>query len=387
MLPSDKELLKEYFRSVEHLFDETLTRQGRPNWPGIFVVANLTLLLFSIISFLPSSLAQSVPALAKVNELRVLGYSIPLTSLWLWYPACLVVFSTGLWLSIKWDSARDEKNKRELLSEPQIRFACCYSIVDEISKYRTNGLQKHMDAAFGNWRRLRSRLPQILRPFGGLYPPSHEARRFGSRNDEAWTKGQIFIFYPEIEVLKGYFSWFRLEAQTEAIIGAFYALPAKIQDRIHDKKDLDVVVSCLTELSGYLYSRIPDVPSQEGNVSLAEFASRSLQSLVEQLIELPVYSTETKATSQPKEFWKTLVLMSSKITVPFAHSNIFLCFLAWYILTLVLTLGALKITLHFLPGMRVDSVLVSVIVGGPLACGVSAVALSRSRKRSESSAE
>jgi hypothetical protein len=42
-----------------------------------------------------------------------------------------------------------------------------------------------------------------------------------------------------------------------------------------------------------------------------------------------------------------------------------------------LTLGSLKVVLHFVPGVVVDSVLVSLIVGGPLACGVTAVALSK----------
>jgi hypothetical protein len=61
--------------------------------------------------------------------------------------------------------------------------------------------------------------------------------------------------------------------------------------------------------------------------------------------------------------------------------------MAWWGLTLLLTLGSLRVVLHFLPGVVVDSVLVSLIVGGPLACGVTAVALSKQLKTKQSTPE
>jgi len=387
MSPAKLQLLQEYFKSVEHTFHETLKGQRRPNFVTPLVIGSFCLFVSSILSLLPSALAESIPGLVKSKVLIIRGFSVPLTSLWFWWPVCAAATLGLLIITIKWDDTRDKANKKKWLSEPQMRFACCYSIIDEISKYRTNGIQRHADEAFKNWTRLRTRLPQMPRPFSTMYPSPSETRRFGSRHDDAWTKEPKFIFYPEIELLRAQFPWFRLDPRTDAVIEAFYTIPAKIQDRLREKKDLDLLSACLTELSAYLYSRIPDVPSRHGNESLAEYGDQCLQSLVERIRDLPPYISETKPTTNHVQFWKNAVWTLSKMTAPFAHSNIFLCFLAWWALTLLLTLGALKTVLHFLPGLTIDSVIVSLIVGGPLACAVSAVAISRARRRDESASK
>jgi uncharacterized membrane protein YjjP (DUF1212 family) len=69
------------------------------------------------------------------------------------------------------------------------------------------------------------------------------------------------------------------------------------------------------------------------------------------------------------------------------YENILVCFMAWWALTLLLTLVSLKIVLHFLPKVVVDSALVSLIVGVPLVCSVTAVALSRQLRAKQSPPE
>jgi hypothetical protein len=279
-----------------------------------------------------------------------------------------------------WDTWRDAKDKKKWLSDPQLRFARCYSISEEIRKYLTNGQSKHVDNALEHWEILRAMLLRMLRPFATVYPQSVDAAKMEPTNDDDWLEHQRFVFYPEIEALKNHFSWFNLDPHAEAVVETFYALPAKIQDRLRDRKDLDQVGSCLMDLAGYLYSRIPDVPSRQGNESLGDYGNQSLESLVGQLKQLPPYRTEDKSATHPARLWKKVTWTASKLTIPFTHSNMFACFLAWWLLTLGLTLVALKTVLHFLPSMPIDSILVSLIVGGPLACAVSAVAISRARK-------
>jgi hypothetical protein len=217
-----------------------------------------------------------------------------------------------------------------------------------------------------------------------MYSRDSENRRFGSKNDEFWTKPERFVFYPEIEMLQNHLSWFRLERRTDGIIEAFSTMPRKIQDRLHDKKDFEEVASCLRFLSGYFYFRIPDVPALGWNVAPANYADENLQAFVQSLGELPSYTTEIKPTGKPVQIGKVIASGLGAISTPFTHTNVFVCFLAWYVLTLTLTLTALKMALHFSPDTQIDSVLVSLIVGGPLACAVSAVAISRARNRDES---
>jgi hypothetical protein len=375
--------LTEYFRSIEHSFDQALTSRRRRRWVHGLGAILLVLLVSSIVPILPFLLTRAVPWALKTDFLMVRGHRVPLSSLSVWWPTCMLFLLASLALIVWWDTARDEKDKKRWLSDPQMRFARCYSISEEIRKFLTNGQPKHIDDALAHWNILRTMLLQMLRPFAMLYPHSVDVARLEPTHDNDWLEKQRFVLYPEIEALKTHFSWFRLEANAESVIEAFYSLPAKVQDRIRDKKDLEQVGTCFIDLSGYLYSRIPDVPSRQGNESLPEFGDKSLESLVGQLKQLPPYHTETKPATHPARIWKSVAWTASKLSIPFAHPNIFVCFLAWWLLTLALTLVALKTVLRFLPTMTIDSILVSLIVGGPLACAVSAVAISRARKREQ----
>lgn len=376
--------LSEYFSSIEQSFDEMLAAKKKTDWLDTFGALSGLCFVLSLIPFIPFLLTRAVPWIAKSKLFLLRGHAIPLASIWFWWPTC-VVTSLGLMvLFIRWESTRDKKNEKKWLSEPQIRFARCYSIVEEIARYRTNALPKHMNEASEHWRSLRGTLPRMLRPFSTGYRRAFESSQFDSTEDASWSKNQRFVFYPELEVIKKQFSWFQVDAKTESILEAFYTLPAKIQDRLFDKKDLEQVSSCLTAFAGYLYSRIPELPEHQRQPSIEHYGREQLRSFSEQLLKLPAYSSEPKETKRRVQFWKVASSAIQTATVPFAHPNIFACFLAWWAVTLLLTLVALRVVLHFFPNLTIDSILVSLIVGGPLACAATAVAISRGSKPGDS---
>jgi hypothetical protein len=306
-----------------------------------------------------------------------------------WWPVSVLVFAglTGLWAT--WVSSNKKKNKRKWLSDPQLRFAIRYAIVEEIARYQTNARAIHAELAVEYWRALRVMLLHLFRPAGSFLPGNYQPALIPSPYDfdHFWTIEPEFALYPEIDALRRRFPWFRLDAKTEFIVKALYELPAKIQDRLQDKKDLAEVSNYLDDLSSYLYCEIPDVPGRVGSESVADYADRHLWAFCEKLSKQAPYSTEEKTVTQPARFWTAVGSAIQGVTMPFSHSNVFVCFLAWYIFTLVLTLLGLRAALHFLPNMPIDTILVSLIIGGPLACAVSAVAISRPRKRETPASE
>lgn len=384
-MPQEAAVLGEYFKSIEHSYVETLRGKERRDWPELLAISAFILFIFSVLPLIPFLLTRIIPLLLKSDSVLLFAHHVRITSLWLWWPACSVLLFLLFILFVWFEDWRDEAKGKRWLSEPQMRFCQCYSIVSEIGKYRTNGLPQHIDKAVDHWRKLLKMLRGMLRPFTRMpLAVSVLEKEPDTKNSHSLPKQHRFVLYPEIEALKTQFSWFRLDPLTDSILRAFYSLPSKIEDRLKDKKDLPEVAACLLLLGQYLYSRIPDVPAHQGFESLSDYGSQSLQQLSEELQKLPAYATESKPPKPRTYVWKNLLLGLQVLTAPFTHQNLFACFMAWYLLTLLLTLGALRMVLHFLPVVNVDSVLVSLIVGGPMACAVSAVALSRTRKREDS---
>jgi hypothetical protein len=369
----------DYFKSIEHSFEETLAGQKQTNLLAPLGMASIFLLVFSVIPLVPLILTHLVPWALKSTSVTIKGVRVPLDSMWIWWLTASGILLGISVLIFRWDGEREKRNKKKWISEPQLRFALCYAIAEEIEKYQTNGIQKHADLAYDYWHQLQGMLFRFLRPFGAFYPHAVAVPTPEAAGAEFWPK-HPFVPYPEINALKTQFSWFRLDAKTNSVIEMFTSLPDIVHDRLRDRKDLDQVRGCLTLLAGYLYTRIPDIPERNGPDSLSDVAEASLGSLTSAIANLPAYSSEPKPISHPTHFWKEFASTTGQFAAPFAHPNILVCFVAWYIFTLLLTLGALKVAFHFLPKMTVDTILVSVIVGGPLACAVSAVALSRSRK-------
>jgi hypothetical protein len=267
-----------------------------------------------------------------------------------------------------------------------MRFAYCYSVVDEISAFQTNGLQKHIDSALDNWKECQRLLYFMFRPFYMLEMPTVAKTQAQFAIDPA-SESQRFDLFLEVEELKRRFSWFRVQPDTDATLDALVALPSKIRDRIRDKKDLSQVGSCLLQLSGYLYSRIPDVPQSYGGESVEELGFKCRQVFVNELSLLPPYATESKSMVPRSSLLRSLIGAAKQFSSLWVHENTLVCFMVWWGLTELLTLVSLRIVLHFLPGVVVDSVLVSLIVGGPLACAATVVALSKQLRGKQSTPE
>jgi len=335
---------------------------------------------------IPRILSELVPRFFKSKDLLILGHQIPLSSVWLWWLVSTIPTLSLFVLLVKWGNARTERKRKSWVPEPQMRFAYCYSVVDEISTFQTNGLQKHMDSALNNWKECQRLLYLMFQPFYMLHMPAVAVNRTEFTIDPT-TEGRRFNFFLEVKELKRRFSWFRVESDTDAILNALAALPSKVRDRLGDKKDLSQVCSCLLQLSGYLYSRIPDVPQSYGSESVEELGLKCLQGFVSELSLLPPYATESKPIVPKSSLLRSVVGAARQFSSLWVHENTFVCFMAWWGLTELLTLVSLRIVLHFLPGVVVDSVLVSLIVGGPLACGVTAVTLSKQLRTKQSPEE
>src|SRR6185437_1422419 len=100
-------------------------------------------------------------------------------------------------------------------------------------------------------------------------------------------------FFPQVHDLLKNFSWFKLEPVTESIIIGFDGLRSKLNDRIAAKKDLFQVSACLTPLSVYLYTQIPDIPDTEEDRSyFAERETIALNTFAEEISQLSPYTSE-----------------------------------------------------------------------------------------------
>lgn len=224
-------------------------------------------------------------------------------------------------------------------------------------------------------------LVSMLRPYSFTLPTGMEVTGVRTTKAPMWELSGRMRLYSELDILKERFSWFRIDPRTSMIIEAFDTLPAKTRDRLQDKKDLDEVASCLQDLSGYLYIKIPDVPPRRGAESLTELGDVCLQSFSDQLSKLEPYTTEIKPEIKSSRFWKTIRAAPKGVTALFSHRSIVACFVTWYAFVQILIILALGAILHFFPGVAIDSVIVTTVVGCPLVCAVTAVAVSRDRRQ------
>lgn len=374
-------VLRSYFASIERSFEDTFASQKTEDWVTKALITAFTPFMLSVIPIIPLLLRYEVPWIVKSDVWMIRGHRLPLASLWVWWPLSIFMTFLFMYLLLSWSGRRDIQRKKPWLSEPQMRFALCYSIVNEIEKYRTNGLSKHIESAANSWTSMLKKLVSMLQPFSVHVPTGIEVERIEISRGSSWDRRGRMNLYSEIDALKERFQWFHLDAHTEQIIEAFETLPLKLRDRLRDKKELEDVSDCILDLSGYLYSRIPDVPAHQGRDSLATLGDVCLESFSGRLLGLDPYTTEIKSEVTPVRSRKVLLSILRGVPIPFSHQNIFVCFLTWYIFAQILTVASLKTTLHFLPAIEIDSVIVATLVASPLACAVTAVALSRPRNR------
>ena len=223
-------LLEEYFQSIQEPFSDTcdgLERDGK----GLSVAA-IVFFIFSLISLLPlvaSKLAWRYFGSAIVR-FRVLHFH--LGSFWFWWVALFVVSLVVLLLVVK-VSGVSTGEKKKWLSAPQLRFAYCYAVADEIKKYRTNQLGRHIDTALEYLEKIADSID--------FYPDQYirrdiliaQHRGLGIDDSQGATRPR----------------WFRLTSETELVLKAFSEFTPKLRDRIKDRKDLLEIETMLTYLA------------------------------------------------------------------------------------------------------------------------------------------
>src|SRR5579859_8139037 len=134
--------LKEYFDSIKQSCIETTESQRAKDWVTRLLPPAFAIFVGSLITLVPRLLSDFVPWLFKSKDLLILSHRIPLSSVWLWWFVSTIPTFSLFILLVNRGNARAERKRNSWVPEPQMRFAYCYSVVDEISKFQTNGLQK-----------------------------------------------------------------------------------------------------------------------------------------------------------------------------------------------------------------------------------------------------
>jgi hypothetical protein len=208
----------------------------------------------------------------------------------------------------------------------------------------------------------------------------------GARPEEIAFLTPSIIVGPNLLELTKRLSWFRFEARTHAILSAFSAFESKIKARITDKKDLPVICNALRDLAAYFYTEIPEIHlgTEEESLHLRESGDGYLLSFAKMIESLDVYHPESKTPSARESASVSLSVISAKLARPFSHENVLYCFLAWYFLSLLLIASGFLLAFHYLPGLKLDTVIVSTVVGGPVAGAITAVTIAKLRRSDQS---
>lgn len=159
------ETLAEYFHSIVRPFNETHRIQNYADRLEKLSAICIILFFFSIFPLIPATLSRAIPSITGTSVAKVLGYQVPLDSMWFWWPASVVVLGLLLAVFGSLDRRREEQRKKACLSYPQMQFAYCYAIVNELQKYRKNRLQHHIQRSLSCWHSLEVSLRTMLDPF------------------------------------------------------------------------------------------------------------------------------------------------------------------------------------------------------------------------------
>src|SRR5437016_4518240 len=120
--------VREYFRSIERVFEDTLASRGKTDVWEKLRNAFIFLLVFSTIPALPYGSWR----LLRLHLFRLYRIEFSLPSFWMWWLLYVVVCTSVLVFLSKLTSKRNKAKEEMWLSRPQLRFALCYAVVNEI---------------------------------------------------------------------------------------------------------------------------------------------------------------------------------------------------------------------------------------------------------------
>jgi hypothetical protein len=356
-----REILDEYFRSIEEPFRETRVGMAKNDGPsGVFILVFI-LCLIPLIPYLFHKLL-----VWRFGSMSISLYSIhlDLASFWLLWVG-LFVGSLLLMLVATKVSGPSKEEKRKWLSLDQMRFVYCYKVIDEIRTYRTNHIDRHIDKAIQYLQKTTEFLMPPV-PFGKaeiIYPREPYLRTIAT----IWQMDM----HPK---------WYRLRPETELIMEAFHQFTPKLWDRIRNKKDLATVEGILTALAGYYYTEIRELSSDQSETNFERVGEESLLSFAQLITGLSPYLSEGVQLTPEEKITQKIKLVGNKVSMFFTHDNVLIAFCSWYILMLLVFCVGFYLAFRLVPTTKIDTTIVTALVGGPITTAVAAVTIPRLTK-------
>ncbi len=374
---SDPKVADAYFRSISDSFHYTFKNQETIWYP--VKIANALTTLGPLLVIVPFALAD---LLAKLNirffaprSLRILGMTIHTTPEGVWAALLITVLVVGIAAVFALNKRRTRKLCANFLSKSQMRFGYCLAMREELRTYQATRVPKHIENALDFWFRLLFSLEAFFAPESKQqFRPPKKGKGLAQAE-----KSSPKVLPPNLERLRQSFSWFRLEPQSERIVESLNLFPERVQYRVKEKKDLTAVGELLSALGDYLYSMMPEVSPQSDseNVALLDWGLTRLQGFSEKILLLPAYGLESQTTAERGTFKRSIKAGIAKFSGLFSHQNILLCFISWLLISAAAVIVALLTTLHYFPGIKIDSTLVALVISAPLLASVTLVAVSR----------
>jgi len=375
-----------YFRSVATAFEATLAASRAFNtYDGMFTsIIFFLLLFFSIIPILPAVAFWGSKWITRQLSFNFGGWHLSIHSFLFWYLTLSAIFALLFSIRLKYSATQEKKHEPairldELLNEPQMRFALCYSVKSEVDNYRTNKRATHMTTARSHWSTLLGMLQSTL--------GSKEYWISGGTKDADWQSAPAHKpksywpnrnarFFSQVHRLMETYSWFKLDPRTESVIFAFDGLIPKLDDRIKDKKDLSQVSDCLFSLCLYLYTQIPDNSDTErSKADLATLEETALMSFAQQIASLTPYTSETRVLPKIERSEVTKARLSKFLAVSVGNSTPFVRFISVWIFLQIFVAVAIALFLQTMKGLKLDSTLIALLIGSPFAIAAALTAI------------
>jgi len=338
--------LRHYLDSIRKPFEDKLAAVDFPDHEDI-AVAMVPLLIIFIIA-IPFTSGEVVKWVFVRNGISVSTRPFVLIA--------LIVFglsSFGMAVATVLWSAWDRHRQRTGLPAPQMRFALCYRIIEELGFYERNGLEQHVKEASRLWRVLFAYLYLMLNP---------NNRSFIRARRSPWEYNPLI---PMLNHVRSGLPWIRFAPESEHVIEAFDTLRQKISNRLRTKTEIHELRACLAPLSRFLYTLIPGRPDPDVEIrpdaQLAEFA--------ELLQRLSPYVGEKPALGPSR------MLVSLRWAMGlFSHENVLGRFFSWYVLLNFLFAVGVSFAKASSADFRVDTAIIAAWVGVPLVGAVTAAA-------------
>lgn len=337
------------------------------------------LAVLSLVPVLPFAAWSLIHWLFVPRKLVLHGRVIPVESFSFWYASLCVLFVTLATLMIFIDNKRTKEREQQIkqgLDAPAMRFALCYSIVQEVDRYTKNRIPKHVERAIEYWgsfiASLRSLFDRL--DLSDIAVVRHRIY-LESDIDGSILMGRYLSVLPDVDSLRQSYPWFKVEPSTAKVINAFNGLQLRIPGRLKDKKDLPQVAKVLDNLAKYLYSAIPELSSGERNGrNLQALGERALMEFAEEAEKLPQYREEQRPLASKEKVSRKLVGAFGWSVRLFSHENLLVRFCTWWGFAQALVLVVLRIAFQSVPNLKLDSNLIVFAGGTPLLVAAAALA-------------